>query len=279
MPAVPSPRRSALPHRLAVLLVCATFVLLAAGALVTTEGAGMAFRDWPTSDGHSMLLYPWFSAAGDKFIEHGHRLLGALVGLITLALAAALWKCESRPAVVWLGAIAVALVIGQGLLGGLRVRADSVLVARIHGCTGPLFFATTVALAVVTSRLWHQPAGTLPRPTRAGIPLAALALTGLIFLQLVIGAHLRHVPATATPAGFQVAVFFHLLLAGLITTYAALLLWRVLGTEDPRLARPALGLGLGVLAQLVLGGATWVLKYSWPAFILRDSPLVAGWTN
>ncbi len=104
-------------------------------------------------------------------------------------------------------------------------------------------------------------------------------MTGLIFLQLVIGAHLRHVPATATPAGFQVAVFFHLLLAGLITTYAALLLWRVLGTEDPRLARPALGLGLGVLAQLVLGGATWVLKYSWPAFILRDSPLVAGWTN
>ncbi|NIM09076.1 MAG: hypothetical protein GTO53_07995, partial [Planctomycetales bacterium] len=121
--ATPNPH-SAVPHRVAVTLVWATFLLLCAGALVTTEGAGMAFRDWPTSDGYNMFLYPWFAAAWDKFIEHGHRLLGALVGLITIVLTVCLWKFERRGWVVALGAAALALVIVQGTLGGLRVRAD-----------------------------------------------------------------------------------------------------------------------------------------------------------
>ena len=271
--------QSAIPHRLAVVLVCATFVLLCAGALVTTEGAGMAFRDWPTSDGHNMFLYPWFAAAGDKFIEHGHRLMGALVGLITIGVAASLWKSERRHWVVGLGATALALVIVQGLLGGLRVRADAVLLARIHGCTGPLFFALTVALAVVTSRLWHQQAGTLQLASKNRIPLASLTLTGMIFLQLVVGLHLRHVPATAAASTFQTAVFFHLLLAALITGYAALLVWRVVRSKSTQLRWPAMLLGLFVVAQIGLGAASWVLKYSWPAGILADTAFVAGWTN
>jgi len=64
------------PHRCAWLLVCATFPLIWVGGLVTTTDAGMAFRDWITSDGYFMPFYPWLSSAGDKFVEHGHRLLG-----------------------------------------------------------------------------------------------------------------------------------------------------------------------------------------------------------
>ncbi len=86
------------PHRLAVVLVCATFALLVVGALVTTTDAGMAFRDWPTSDGYFMFLLPlkrWFGS-WNAFIEHTHRVLASGVGLLTIALAIVLWKRERR---------------------------------------------------------------------------------------------------------------------------------------------------------------------------------------
>ena len=76
--------RSPWPHRLAVLLVCATFPLIWVGGLVTTYDAGMAVPDWPTTYGYNLFLYPWqtwLAGPWDLFIEHGHRLLGSLGGL------------------------------------------------------------------------------------------------------------------------------------------------------------------------------------------------------
>ncbi|VAX40891.1 Heme A synthase, cytochrome oxidase biogenesis protein Cox15-CtaA, partial [hydrothermal vent metagenome] len=100
--------------------IATTFVALLAmgiGALVTTKNAGMAFRDWPNSDGHNMLLYPWLKSAGDKFLEHGHRLAGMLIGLFSIGLVAMLsWK-ESRPKVRLAGWMILGAVIVQGLLG------------------------------------------------------------------------------------------------------------------------------------------------------------------
>ena len=88
--------RSPWPHAWAWLLACATFPLIWIGGFVTTTDAGMAFRDWLTSDGHFMLAYPWLSSVGDKFVEHGHRLLGAAAGFLSIALAVVVWRCESR---------------------------------------------------------------------------------------------------------------------------------------------------------------------------------------
>ena len=65
---------------------------------MTTTHSGMAFRDWLTSDGHFMLIYPWFQATGEKFIEHGHRLLGATVGLLALGLVLVISRTETRAA-------------------------------------------------------------------------------------------------------------------------------------------------------------------------------------
>src|SRR5438105_1159735 len=89
------PPSSPWPHRLAVLLACATFPLLWVGGLVTSYDAGMAVPDWPTTFGYNPFLYPWATwifGPWDLFIEHGHRLLGAVVGLLTIALAVALWR-------------------------------------------------------------------------------------------------------------------------------------------------------------------------------------------
>ena len=120
----PSPRDSRWPHRLAVALVCATFPLIWVGGLVTTTESGMAVPDYPTTFGHNMFLYPldtWLGGPWQVFVEHGHRLLGALAGLVTIALCIALWRSDERRWVRWLGVAALAGVIVQGLLGGFRV--------------------------------------------------------------------------------------------------------------------------------------------------------------
>src|SRR5688572_19472473 len=86
-------------HRFAVATMLLAFLPIIVGALVTTLDAGMAFRDWPSSDGHNLFFYPWLKSAGDKFIEHGHRLAGALIGFVSIGLAAIAWKVESRKSV------------------------------------------------------------------------------------------------------------------------------------------------------------------------------------
>ena len=94
-----------LPHVIACLLVAVTLVLLSFGAMVTTYEAAMAVPDWPGTYGHKMFLFPlaeWLGGPWDLFLEHGHRLLGAAVGLITLVLALVVWWFPVEPRVRWL---------------------------------------------------------------------------------------------------------------------------------------------------------------------------------
>jgi len=143
--------RSPWPHRLAVVLACATFPLVWVGGLVTTTNSGMAVPDWPTTYGYNMFLYPWQSwlhGPWGVFYEHGHRLLGSLVGMLAIALLVAVLRTESRRWMKAMGFAVLGLVIFQGLLGGMRVRLDDRTFAMLHGFTGPLFFAVTVAMIV-----------------------------------------------------------------------------------------------------------------------------------
>src|SRR4029453_16501788 len=109
------------PHRIAVVLACATFPLLFIGGLVTSKGAGLAVPDWPTTFGYHMFLYPWSKMVGNIFYEHSHRLVASAVGLLTIALTLAFWLRERRHWLRWLGVVALLLVILQGVIGGLRV--------------------------------------------------------------------------------------------------------------------------------------------------------------
>lgn len=258
------------PHRWAVLLVCLTFPLIWIGGLVTTYQAGMAVPDWPNTFGYNLLLYPWQTwVAGpfDLFIEHGHRLLGALVGLVTLGLAWTARRTESRRWVQFLALAAVPAVIGQGVLGGLRVRMDQQQLALIHGCTAPVFFALAVALATVTSRGWHQ---TTPSThADAGrTQRLAVSTTALAYLQIVVGANVRHVMAVGDRELFRVAVIFHLLLAVALAVHVPLVWQRAaaLGSQGKHLSRPAFWLAVCFALQLLLGVATWVVNYGWPVW-------------
>jgi cytochrome c oxidase assembly protein subunit 15 len=254
---------------MAVVLACATFPLIWIGGLVTTVDAGMAVEDWPTTFGYSMFLYPlvkWVYGPADVFFEHGHRLYASCIGLLTIATLVVTWMYESRRWVLALSVAALALVIGQGLLGGLRVIEDQVLLAKIHGCVGPLFFALCAAWATVTSKCWQQSSTKVDSRFAAAIQRLALLTTLLAYVQLVLGAQLRHIPLTMTPSAFRTALVFHLFVAAVLALHIialAILVW-LPSRQDKWVRRPATTLVALLLAQLALGAGTWVTKYGYP---------------
>ncbi len=279
MTLTPSQPESPWPHRTAVMLVCATFPLIWVGGLVTTYQAGMAVPDWPSTYGYNLFLYPWdqwIRGPWALFIEHAHRLLGATVGLLTIALVAVLFRRDSRSWVRVLGCFTLLGVIAQGVLGGMRVLFDEVQLARLHACMGPAFFALTVALAVFTSRRWRESTGGPADPNASKLHRLAALTTGLVYFQLVLGAHVRHLPPAMSPGAFRVVVMFHLLIAAVLTVHVVLLLVRLLRChrDQSSLVGPAVKLTLLMFVQLILGCATWVMKYSWPVWF--DG---AAWTG
>lgn len=257
------------PHRWAIALACATFPLLWVGGLVTTTDAGMAVPDWPTTYGYNMFLYPWttwFAAPWDLFVEHGHRLLGSLVGLMTIVLLVLLWRKDDRLWMRLLGIAALVLVIFQGTLGGMRVLFDERTLAMLHGCTGPIFFALTAALVVFTSKRWRNADRTASHDCANQIRRLAIVTCVVIYLQLVIGAVMRHVPVVTEPATFALAVRFHLFMAGVVVMHVLLLSGFVLihTSHVKPLARLTVILSGLVLFQVLLGASTWIVKFSVP---------------
>lgn len=233
----------------------------------------MDVPDWPTTYRYNLFLYPWqdwLLGPWGLFIEHGHRLLGALSGLLTIALVVALWRFDSRRWMRRLGIVALLAVIAQGCLGGARVLLDARLIAQIHACVGPAFFALSVGMAVFTSCRWRQ-SSPARNPRSLAASRLAVVTAALVYVQLLIGSQLRHVTPDVAPAVFRAAVLFHLFMAAVLVVHVALLAGRTLGIQTYRgwLARPAWTLAVLTLIQVTLGAATWVLNYGWPAWCDR----------
>src|SRR5215210_1189742 len=130
-------RESPWPHRLAMAVASATFPLIFVGGLVTSYDAGMAVPDWPSTYGYNLFLYPWetwFFGPWDLFIEHGHRLFASGVGILTIGLVVIVWLTGARLLLKQLAVAALALVILQGVLGGMRVVWNTTWLAMVHGC-------------------------------------------------------------------------------------------------------------------------------------------------
>jgi heme a synthase len=248
-------------HRLSLLVACATFFLIIAGALVTSHDAGLATPDWPLSNGQ---VFP--RMVGNLFWEHGHRLVATTVGILTVALAFYTYTRESRRWVRRLAVVALAGVVAQGLLGGLTVKLMLPLaVSAAHATLAQLFFCTTVGLAVFTSEGWQQQRQT--REDAASFPVrylcAAAAVTVLI--QLVIGATLRHS-----------ATWDHYLPTDLVLTHigGAIAVTLMLGgatlavlrrhPDEKYLTRPAVLALCLLLVQLSLGVAAYWARLASP---------------
>ena len=251
-------------HLVACLLVGVTAVLLSFGALVTTYEAAMAVPDWPATYGHNMFLFPlgeWLHGPWDLFLEHGHRLLGATAGIVTLALAAVAWRSGATPVVRWLSVAAVALVVVQGALGGARVLLDDKTIAKVHACTGPLFFAVAVAIATLSRR-------TAAASTSSRVPVALLVAS---YLQLVAGAQLRHLDATVEPATFRGLVGLHILGAVAVTVLAVVAAATLAEQGSPSARRWSKAIVALVLGQILLGVGAWVANWGLPSGFLPEA--------
>ncbi|MBI3847435.1 MAG: protoheme IX farnesyltransferase [Planctomycetes bacterium] len=261
-------------RRYAKLVVGVTFCLLVAGGLVTSTGSGLSVPDWPTSFGYNMFTFPPSKWVGGIRFEHSHRLIASFVGMLTIGLFAWLLASEPRRWMKWLGGAALGSVLLQGLLGGLTVlHLLPPSISATHASLAQSFFCVTVAIATFTSRGWFAERARLDAPDRSGVRRLAIVTTAIVFVQLVIGAIMRHVDAGLAIPDFPLAFgrlvpplgdpkvaihFAHRVGALLVAVHVALLARRVWRDHrsDGFIARPAMLLVAATLAQLTLGALT-----------------------
>lgn len=161
--------------------------------MVTSKNAGLAVPDWPTTFGYNMFFFPFSKWIGGIFFEHVHRLIASTVGFLTIILTIWLWRSESRRWVRNLGLAALAAVIVQGVLGGLRVTMLKDEIGIFHACLAQAYFGLLIVIALVTSPIWSRLA-LAKIPTRIARRLAqiSIATSLIIYGQLALGATMRH---------------------------------------------------------------------------------------
>ena len=253
-------------HRFAWLTATLTLLLpVTTGAFVTTLKAGMAFGDWPSSDGYNMLAYPWLSAARDQFVEHGHRLSGLTIGLLSIALAGFAWSVSCGRTAKYLAAAIFGSVFVQGMLGGARVLLDRETMALIHGDFAAGVFSLMAVLVLVTSVGWES-RHRLSSYAAGRTALAwAVITTVLMSVQYFLGGVLRHLKlgwAWNLHPWFAIAP----LVAALVFAFV------VRSSESVMLKRCAMVLVGLVVSQVLLGLATWYVRYGVPSWGVVATP-------
>jgi cytochrome c oxidase assembly protein subunit 15 len=263
------------------------FLLVTLGAFTTSINAGMAFPDWPLSNG-SLNPRGWLHNVS-MFAEHAHRLSAGVMTALTLILAIWIWFADRRDWLRRLAFYAVGLVILQAVVGGLRVLLEpdalapldttvGQLFAMLHACLAQAFVCVLFALAVSCSRGWiERPTPVSPRVARWGVVCCAL-----LFLQLAIAAVMRHSFAgLAIPFfpwngpdhallplmwSFKIGIHFaHRCMALVLTVALPLLsvrIWRDPGSSEPM--RLAAGILVGLLALQISLGASIIWTFRSP---------------
>lgn len=255
--------------------------LVSWGAFVTSIDAGLAVPDWPTSFDSYDPFNPWpeWWTITPVLAEHGHRLLGALVGLLTMILAFWTWRVDDRVWMRRLGFGALALVILQGVLGGLRVVWVSLDLAVVHACVAQLFFALLASMALFQSESWRS-----PRPVKHNATVKHILWIAplAVYLQIVFGALLRH-PGTGIDTTL---VAIHLGWAFVATAMIAVLVSRIrttmpMGRLLDRMTRSliivlVLQVALGLFAYFVLLDESGRIQPSNVQVIANSAHMVIG---
>ncbi len=192
-------------HRFAVLSACVTFCLVFVGGLVTSTGSALAVPDWPLAFGK--LIPAW--KGGIRF-EFGHRVVAGTVVILTLILVAWAWRAERRGWVRRLAYIAFGLVVFQAILGGITVLFELPLaIAVAHAATAQAFFCIMVTIAMLTNPAWEGAELREEEPARPSLAMLAGITTAIIYIQILIGALMRHLGAGLVIPDFPLS-FGHL---------------------------------------------------------------------
>jgi cytochrome c oxidase assembly protein subunit 15 len=238
-------------HRYATFIAFCTFLLIVAGALVTSNDAGLSVPDWPTSFGTFRMPR---MVGGVKF-EHGHRMIAGTVGILTILLALWIWRVEARRWVGWVAFAAVMAVFAQALLGGITVLFYlPVAISTAHATLGQIFFCLASSLAFFTGADWKWDETKVEDTANPPFQLFTTITTGVILVQLILGAVYRHSKVGIITPHVVGACVVTLLVGHLVST--ALMRF----SKQPGLLRPALLLGGLVVTQLFLGIGSYFMK-------------------
>ena len=265
-------------HRFSKFVAGCTVLLVLAGSLVTSTASGLSVPDWPTTYGSNMFTFPPSKWVGGIFYEHSHRLIASSVGFLTIVLAVWLWVAEPRRWMRWLGVTALGAVIAQGVLGGLTVLFFlPAAISTAHAGLAEIFFCLTIAIALFTSPAWIAGYGVkVPGVDDVMLRRVAMAATALIFVQILLGATMRHTGAGLAIPDFplmfghlvpdhwdpKIAVHFAHRVGASVVVLAVLAAWGHVWFHHRRRAelfRPA-SLMLGLVAIQVTLGALTVLS-------------------
>ena len=277
-------------HRYAVFVAASTVLLIVAGGLVTSTGSGLSVPDWPTTYGWSMFTFPLDKMVGGIFYEHSHRLLASSVGMFTIGLVVWLWLVERRFWLRRLGLLALGAVCAQGLLGGLTVLFFlPAAVSIAHAGLAQIFFCSVASIALFTSRSWQTGGGVRAVDDRI-LRLVASVTTAAIYVQILIGATMRHTEAGLAIPDFplvfgglvpsqwtvKIAVHYAHRLGALIVASAIFAtaghVWHHHRLQ-PELTRPVAVAVFLVVLQITLGGLTVLSRR---AVVINTAHVVTG---
>ena len=256
--------------RFAFMTVGATFLLLTIGGIVSSKGVGMAVPDWPTTFGENMFTFPFSKMVGGVFYEHSHRLMGSLVGILTMGLTFFIWWKEERRWLKWLSVAALLSVILQGIMGGLRVIEISTYYAVAHGAFAHLFFALIVSITLFLTDFWRNSGSETHSEDHTTLRKLSIYTSTTIYIQLILGAIYRHTGEL---------LWLHLLFAFAVTVLLFLLTDSVskkIG-EIRFLKKVSILLGALIIFQLFTGMGAFMVKLFSPDR-LQAPPMVVGMT-
>ena len=248
------------------LLAFCTLLLVVAGGLVTSRDAGLSVPDWPLSYGK--LMPPM---EGGILYEHGHRMIATTVGILTIVSMIWIFRTESRKWLRWLGVIALVAVIVQGVLGGLTViYLLPWWISTSHASLAQLFFSTTVAMAVFTSRWWIGGPSEIAEDPKFPIRILSLAAPCFVLSQLALGAAARH-----KAIGSIWHISWSPVVTGVILWVSLRILLHYAGNRELRLGALTL---LGItFCQVFLGIAAFMTRIAY-ADAIQPMPLMVTFT-
>jgi heme a synthase len=232
-----------------------TFLLIIAGALVTSNDAGLSVPDWPTSFGS---LYKIPHLVGGVRFEHTHRMIAQFVGFLSIILAVWTWRVDPRRWMKYLGITALGLVIAQGILGGLTVLFYlPPAISSAHAALAQTFFCVVVLIAMFTGRRWVEEVPQIEvdqqHPSLFTLTLFSIFV---LYVQLLLGALFRHHGLSWWP---------HVANAGIV---AGVLSWTVVRalsqySKIEAVRRPAITMLALLIAQLCLGFVAFLTRVAW----------------
>jgi cytochrome c oxidase assembly protein subunit 15 len=244
-------------HRFAVCTACATFILIIAGALVTSNDAGLSVPDWPTSYGHVLRLPPWI---GGIRYEHSHRMIAGFTIFLTASIALWTFLADRRRWMKALALGALGTIIVQAVLGGMTVlKFLPPAISSAHAAVGQTFFCIAVAIAMFTGKQWveDEPRTVADEHHPSLLTLSLLSIL-VLYVQLILGAMFRHHGMPWWPH------VLNALLVALLLTWTGIRALVSFSRVDA-IRRPAVLLLFLLIIQLCLGFAAFLTRVIWGA--------------